>query len=163
MNLFRTLLLVVLASSASAQQATKPSKEEQLEAAAIENRLVLEFDGETFSGPAYGRLLDEGARAQFFLIGEEHGIAENPMLAGQLFTDLTDHGYSKMAVEISPPVATILDDALTIGGLDALRDLYATPGGEPAFFGMKEEAEILRLFTPQCQTTCPCSGERTTR
>lgn len=143
MTLFRALLvLAVFAGYASADEAPKPTKEERLEAAATENRLVIEFDGETFSGPGYDRLVAEGEAAQFFMIGEEHGIAENPMLAGQLFTDLAGHGYSKLAIEISPPIATLLDSAAK-GGMNGIRELFGKPGGQPAFFGMTQEAEMV--------------------
>ena len=107
------------------------------------NVLALEYDGRRFSGPGWERLLIEGRRAQFFLIGEEHGIAENPLLAAQLFEALAPSGYRRMAIEISPPMAAIVDDALRDGGLDGLKALFAEPGGEPAFFGMAEEAAML--------------------
>ena len=117
--------------------------EQALTNAALEHRLILDFDGKTFSGPAWEQLVAEAADAQFFLVGEEHGIAENPKLVGQLFNELSGHGYSTLAIEISPTMAELLDAALADGGLDGLRELFAQPGGEPAFFGMQEEAEML--------------------
>jgi len=99
----------------------------KLAQSAMENRTRLHFDGKEFSGPALERLLVGARGASFFLIGEEHGIAENP----------------KLVIEISPPMARIVDQSLQNGGLDGLRDLFAKPGGEPAFFGMREEAELL--------------------
>ena len=110
---------------------------------AATNRYRLDFDGADFSGPGWQRLLSEGRKSQFFLLGEEHGIAENAKLAARLFEALTDSGYSRFLIEISPPMANIVDEALFNGGLDGLRRLYAEPGGEPAFFGMAEEAEML--------------------
>ena len=65
------------------------------------------------------------------------------MLVGQLFAALADEGYSQLAIEISPTMASLLDAALVSGGLDGLRELFAQPGGEPAFYGMREEAEML--------------------
>jgi hypothetical protein len=106
-------------------------------------RLSIDYDGKTFSGAGYERLVEEGREAHFFLVGEEHGIAENPKLLAQLFSALSDHGYRRLAIEISPPMARTLDAALQSGGLEGLRELYAMPGGEPAFFGMQEEAEML--------------------
>jgi hypothetical protein len=121
----------------------EPSREEKLTNAAIEHRLRLDFEDGVFSGPAFDRLAAAGRTAQFFLVGEEHGIAENPVLVGQLFAELAQHGYSKLAIEISPTMAWRLDTVLAEGGLDGLRTLFAEPGGEPAFFGMREEAELL--------------------
>jgi hypothetical protein len=137
------LAALLLAGIAPADEATGPSKEDKITAAAIENRSVLDFDGKTFSGPGWDRLVAEGRAAQFFLLGEEHGIAENPVLAAQLFAMLASHGYSKLAIEISPTMAGLLDDALARDGLDGLRDLFSRPGGEPAFFGMEQEARML--------------------
>lgn len=114
-----------------------------LTAAAKDNRTRLDYDDGTFAGPALDQILSRARDAQFFLIGEEHGIAENPQLAAQLFTTLVADGYEKLVIEVSPPIATILETAVDNDGIDGLRTLYATPGGEPAFFGMREEAELL--------------------
>jgi hypothetical protein len=137
------LLPLISLATAAAVAEVAPDPLAKLSEDAVQSRLVLDYDGDRFSGPAYARLLEEGLAAHFFLVGEEHGIAENPKLLAQLFSDLSDHGYRRLAIEISPPMARLLDTALLDGGLDGLRTLYATPGGEPAFFGMQEEAEML--------------------
>ena len=136
-------LMIGQLAAADTQEERTAALSEALAAAAQGNRFRLRFDGREFSGPGWERLLAEGLKAQFFLIGEEHGIAENPKLAAQLFASLSESGYSKLAIEISPPMARIVDNTLRNGGLDGLHDLYARPGGEPAFFGMAEEAELL--------------------
>lgn len=110
--------------------------------AAKANRLKLDYDGKALSGPAWDKLVAEGRAAQFFLLGEEHGIAENPKLAGQLFETLAKDGYARFVIEVSPPMAEALDMAAD-DGVEGLKALYALEGGEPAFFGMKEEAEML--------------------
>jgi hypothetical protein len=137
------LSALLVFTSAGADVAAEPGKEEKISSAATTSRQVLDFDGRTFSGPAWDRLVAEGKAAQFFLVGEEHGIAENPKLVAQLFSELSNHGYSKLAIEISPTMASLLDAALVDDGLDGLRELFSEPGGEPAFFGMAEEAEML--------------------
>jgi hypothetical protein len=137
------ITMLVMTSVICAAEAAELTREEKITAAAIKHRLKLDFDGNTFSGPAWDRLVAEGMAAQFFLIGEEHGIAENPELIAQLFSKLSTHGYSKLAIEISPTMAWLVDSTLAEGGLDGLRALFAQPGGEPAFFGMTEEAEML--------------------
>jgi hypothetical protein len=130
------------AAPAQAQQAppAQPELSDRIAARARENRHRLDYDGARFSGPAWDVLLNEGRQAQFFCIGEEHGIAENPKLAGQLFRELTESGYSKACVEISPPMAAELDRAAR-DGVDGLRALFADPRANVAFFGMREEAE----------------------
>ena len=142
-----TLLIATLLTAhfafAQDQRNEEPTLAEEIAGVAKEYRHRLQFDGQTFSGPGWDRLVEEGIAAQFFLIGEEHGIAENPKLVAQLFTALKNTGYSKLAIEISPAMAKTLDTAILNGGLEGLRSLFGQPGGEPAFFGMAEEAEML--------------------
>jgi hypothetical protein len=150
MRMHRRALLgalgIAVGASAAAQgqetppAAPQPSSQERITARAIENRHRLAFDGARFSGPAYDMMLEEGRASQFFCIGEEHGIAENPKLAAQLFGALAGAGYSKACVEISAPMAGELDRAAR-GGVDGLRTMFADPRANVAFFGMREEAE----------------------
>jgi hypothetical protein len=136
---------LLVANIALADQPEAPSVEDRITTAATEHRLRLDFGNGLFFGPAWDRLLAEGRNAQFFLVGEEHGIAENPLLVAQLFTALSEHGYEKLAIEVSPTMAWILDQALEQDGLNGLRELFSRPGGEPAFFGMAQEAEMLAI------------------
>src|SRR4051794_18206160 len=75
---------------------TPPSLVERVHATALQNRQKLNFDGAHFSGPAWDALLEAGRASHFFLIGEEHGIAENPKLAAQLFGALRPSGYERV-------------------------------------------------------------------
>ena len=86
--------------------------DDKLAQAIASSAMPLLFDGKRFSGAGYDWLRHRGSEAQAFLLGEEHGIAENPKLAAQLFTDLTPRGYRHVAVEISPPMAVAVDRAL---------------------------------------------------
>lgn len=121
---------------------SKPGPVSELAAAAVANRMPLDFDGKRFSGPGYNWLLKRGAEAQAFLVGEEHGIAENPELAAQLFAALVPHGYRHVAVEVSPPMADALDAALRNDGA-AFELLLTTAESRVPFFGMREEAQWL--------------------
>lgn len=118
-------------------------RRQRLAEAAAANRQRLDFDGSRFSGPAWETLVARGREAQFFMLGEEHGIAENARLAAQLFTALAPSGYSKVAIEISAPMAAELDRALSRGGAEALNRMLTDPASRVAFFGMREEAEWL--------------------
>jgi len=154
----RVVLLIaalLTAGVAFADESNEKTIEHRLSAAAIEHRLRLDFDGEAFTGPAWERLVAEGTAARFFLVGEEHGIAENPVLVAQLFSELANQGYSKLAIEISPTMAWLLDAALEDDGLDGLRDLFSQPGGEPAFFGMAEEAQMLATVRAAIHADAP--------
>ncbi|WP_395644908.1 hypothetical protein [Terricaulis sp.] len=130
------------AGPAQAQQAPPPPLADRITARASEHRHRLAYDGERFSGPAWDLLVSEGRASRHFCIGEEHGIAENPKLAARLFAALAPSGYNHACVEISPPMAAELDRAAR-GGVEGLRTLFADPGANVAFFGMREEAEWL--------------------
>jgi hypothetical protein len=130
------------AAQAQAPAATPPLAD-RLAARAREARLRLDYRDGTFAGPGWERLLAVGRDSHFFMLGEEHGIAENPKLAAALFRELVPSGYSRLGIEISPPMASELDRALQTGGMAGLRRFLAEPANAVAFFGMREEAELL--------------------
>jgi len=123
--------------------APTPSIQERLVALAQANRHALAYDGRQFSGPGWDLLVAEGAKAKFFMLGEEHGLAENAALAGQLVETLAPLGYNRMAVEVSPPMAQEMGAALDRGGLDGLKRYYNTNQTFVAFYTMAEEAMML--------------------
>ncbi len=136
--------LVGASSRAQGIKATiNHSPTERLAIALGQARTPIEFDGLSFSGQGYDWLLSRGSTADAFLLGEEHGIAENPKLAAQLFKALVPYGYSHVAVEISSPMASALNQALLRGGPTALRQMLTSPESRVAFFGLREEAEWL--------------------
>ena len=134
--------------------AATPSLVERNNAAALQNRERLLFDGGHFSGPAWDSLVEAGRASQFFLIGEEHGIAENPKLAAQIFASLRPAGYEHVCVEISPPMAGELDRAAR-GGVDGIRAMFADRRANVAFFGMREEAEWIAA----ARAAAPAGGQ----
>lgn len=131
-----------LAGAVQAQAPAAPSPEQRVRTAARDARQRLGFDGARFSGPAYDWLVAQGRDALFFALGEEHGIAENPKLAAQLFRDLVPAGYRHVGIEISAPMAREID-RVAQQGQAALNRFLTTPGSQVAFFGMREEAEWL--------------------
>jgi len=136
------LMLCVLWSSAIAQEEPE-TRQQAISLAAEEHSYQLSHEDSAFFGPGWDHLLEEGRKVRFFSIGEEHGIAENAELAAALFSELARHGYSKFVIEVSPYMAERMDDSLSSGGIEGLKNLFREPGGEPAFFGMKEEAQML--------------------
>jgi len=147
----RTLLagigLSAVAAGTTAVAQTPPAKPkpplgERLMAEAEKHRWPVSFDGGTASGPGFERLVSEGEAARFFLVGEEHGLAQVPALVGSLLTALKPAGYSRLGVEVSPPGARALDQAAR-GGVEGLRRFYAESPPGPAFYTMREEAEML--------------------
>ncbi|MDO9487299.1 MAG: hypothetical protein Q7J32_02915 [Sphingomonadaceae bacterium] len=109
---------------------------------ARQNRLPVEYAGGRFSGAGWDRLVAEGRAAHFFLIGEEHGVAEVPKLVGQLAAALKPAGYERLAIEVSPPIADLLEAAATEGYAGIERFMRANPPGV-AFYSMREEARLI--------------------
>jgi hypothetical protein len=142
------VLLLSSASGASAQdaprQASGPGLEERLARAAAENRYAVTLRDGTFSGAGWDLLLEEGRSSRFFLVGEEHGVAEVPVLVRELFRALQPAGYDRLAIEVSAPLATALDElARGPDGLDRLTAFFRENPPGVAFFTMREEAELL--------------------
>ena len=131
------------ATPSPAPAAPAPSVQDRLTARAQESRHALAFDGQRFSGPGWDFLVAEGKKAKFFMLGEEHGLAENAHLSAQLVETLAPLGYNRMVVEISPPMAQEMGAALDRGGLDGLQRYYAQNQTGVAFYTMAEEAHFL--------------------
>jgi hypothetical protein len=123
--------------------AAAPSRTQRIAAAAAQHKQRLDFANGAFAGPAWDYLLARGREAQVFMLGEEHGIAENPKLAAALFRALVPAGYARVAVEISDAMAAEVDRALTAGGFAGLRRMIEDETSRVAFFGLREEAEWL--------------------
>lgn len=69
----------------------------------------LTLDDGALSGPGRDFLLRAAGQSQFFLVGEEHGIAENPLVAAALLRELKSYRY--FAAEIGSLTATRLESA----------------------------------------------------
>ena len=83
-----------------------------------------------FSGRGLGLSASRAGReAHFFLLGEQHGIAENPQLRRRLVPGAGRlPAMPSVAVEISPPMAAEIDRALSRGRLGrACARLFADP------------------------------------
>ena len=52
-------------------------------------------------GPGWELLLQEGRQADFFMLGEAHGVGTIPMLTRHL-TRLVPAGYGRLVIEVSP-------------------------------------------------------------
>lgn len=97
------------------------------------------------SGAGAELLMAAGRDAQFFLIGEEHGVAEIPLVAAGLFRELAPHGYRHLAIETGDVLAAelnrrILADTTGAALLAFQRDYF--PGAP--FYRWREDAALLR-------------------
>ncbi|HWM90085.1 MAG TPA: hypothetical protein VN493_04905 [Thermoanaerobaculia bacterium] len=130
------------ASAQAPAPAPAPSFEERLAARAAENRHAVSFRNGAFSGPGWDLLVREGQASRFFLVGEEHGVAEIPVVVRELFRALQPAGYRHLAIEISPSMAEVLD-GLAREGLPKVASFFQENPPGVAFFTLREEAELL--------------------
>ncbi|MFN7949897.1 MAG: hypothetical protein U0Z53_31400 [Blastocatellia bacterium] len=94
------------------------------------------------AGRGWDWLVQEARAARFTLLGEEHGVAETARFSAALFHALRGSGYSRMAVELSPPIAEDLEAAAQRNGLKGIVELLTNPGAF-TFYNLREEAQFL--------------------
>ena len=147
-SLFATLAGASLAAAAPAVAQTpapapaapKPTWLDRLKGGFRDGRMPVAIDlNGGVSGAGWDWLLAEGAKASFFAFGEEHGLAQVPVLVRELATALKP---DRLVLEISPPIAEDLDQAAR-GGMAGLTAYYRDQPPGPAFYTMAEEARML--------------------
>ncbi|WGM38183.1 hypothetical protein [Caulobacter sp. NIBR1757] len=141
-SLFATLAGAGLAAAtpAMAQEPPKTTWLDRLKTGFKDGRLPVAIDlNGGVSGAGWDWLLAEGAKASFFAFGEEHGMAQVPVLVRELAIALKP---DRLVLEISPPIAQDIDQAAR-GGVEGLKAYYrANPPG-PAFYTMADETRML--------------------
>ena len=105
------------------------------------NRLPLTL-GDTPAGRGWDWLVREARAARFTLIGEEHGVAETAQFSTAMFNALRGSGYSRLAFELSPAMAEIVEAAGRRDGLKGIVDVLTNPGAF-TFYNLREEAQFL--------------------
>jgi hypothetical protein len=109
------------------------------------------MDKGSIQGPGVDFLVQQGKESQFFLIGEDHGIAELPLVTGALFQRLWEFGYEHLAVETGPLTAAILEgSARKSKPEEAFAALNKAHPFSLPFFNWKQEAELLEKVVPSC-------------
>ena len=129
------LLLLLSLAQASPQQT-------QLLQALQANRLSLTMTDGRPSGPGWDWLVQQARTARFTLIGEEHGVQETAQLAAALYGALRRSGYSRFAIELSPPIAQDIEAAARGNGFQGIVEFLSAPGTF-TFYNMREEAQFL--------------------
>jgi hypothetical protein len=151
-----TIARAAWAQAPAAPATPTPTFAENLAAKAAQNRYPVVLKDGALSGRGWEMLLEEGRKSRFFLVGEEHGIAEVPLVVRALFRALQPAGYGHLALEISPPMARALDE--TVRGEDGVGKLAkffaANPPGV-AFYTLQEEAGMLAAVRAAAQGTTP--------
>jgi hypothetical protein len=132
------LPLCLIAMAATSAQAPPARLLEALQA----NRLSLTMTDGRPAGPGWDWLVGQAKNARFTLIGEEHGVAETAQLAAALFTALRGSGYSRFAIELSPPIAQDVEAAARRNGQAGIESFLSQPNLF-TFYNLHEEARFL--------------------
>jgi len=140
-----SLFIVLLVPSAVSSQVEGMSASELFSKILRENVYEVTFDGNVASGPGIEWLVAEGAAAQYFLIGERHGLAEIPRISSSIYRGLAKVGYDHAALEFGPYAGQAVEAALAEGSLAELERYLTDPVsfGSVAFLDWVEEAEMV--------------------
>lgn len=109
-----------------------------------ENSLPVIYKDGKLSGVGADFLFREAEKAQFFLIGEEHGIAENPLFAAAILQELNRFGYKYFASEIGKLTMTRLEkSAQNKPANEVLADFNRRYPFSLPFYNWKEEGVLM--------------------
>ncbi len=111
----------------------------------------LTFENGTLSGKGADFLEQAAQSSPFFLIGEDHGIAEIPLFTAALLHTIRQHGYQYFATETGPITANFLQQAASKPNWqEAYAEFLTSYPWSIPFYSLKEECTILdALFEQQ--------------
>jgi hypothetical protein len=111
----------------------------------VKSRSQLTVSGSQLGGPASDVLGPAIKDAQFVLVGEDHGIAQIPLIIGGICDELMPVGFHTMAVETGPLAADNLQQWLRgPGGKKQLAEFDTKYPANIAFYNWSEEFELLQ-------------------
>lgn len=122
---------------------------ESLLPALIEHsRSFASIEGGRLRGPAADLLAALGARAEFVMIGEQHGSQGIADFATAYWADLAAAGFRYAALEADPWAVAALERELRAGGLDGWSRFLAARGGAAAipFYSWASEARWVQAI-----------------
>jgi hypothetical protein len=141
----RGSMLSALLLAAAFGPAPAPAQETLQDLLRANRQVMTVGEDGRLNGAGADLLLAAGREAQFFLIGEEHGVAEIPLVAGALFLELVPYGYRHLAIETGDGLAEALNRALVEdpeGG--AYRAFLERHWPGAPFYSWRQDAELLR-------------------
>ncbi len=116
---------------------------EQFMALLRQHAMPITLANNTLSGPGADYLISEADKAQFCLVGEEHGMQESPLFAAAYLKALQPKGYRYFATEIGGITADHLaEEARKTSTDQALGDFNATYPFSLPFYNWKEEGRL---------------------
>ena len=138
-------ILTLLASQAAAPAAPAkppaPPAPSAMEAIAAVQLPITESAPGVYSGAGWDQLIADGAKAQFFLIGEQHGAADIVNFAAAVQGTLASHGYTHVAMEVGPWSADFAEELIRAGD-GRLADYLRKPGNGVSIPFLFEQEEI---------------------
>jgi hypothetical protein len=95
----------------------------------LQHKIPISRSGpESYSGPGWDRLIADGRRAQFFMIGEQHGVRDIALFVKAAHHELArTGGYTHSAMEVGP-YSTVFAENLIRQGPGRLAAYIAQPG-----------------------------------
>ena len=109
------------------------------------NHHLLRLNRDSLEGNGGVILYEALKNSQFFMIGEEHGIAEVPQLVYALFKEAKKYGYHHVAIETDPFAASLLEEKASYeNAAQILEDYHKNHPLEIPFFSLIEESEFLQ-------------------
>ncbi|HUQ20822.1 MAG TPA: hypothetical protein VM099_14490 [Gemmatimonadaceae bacterium] len=138
-------LLSTTRSAAQGAPAQQPQAQRAPQTRLLEalqrNRLPITM-GDSPSGPGWDFLVREARGSRFTLIGEEHGVAETARFSSALFKALRPAGYSRVAIELSPPIAFDIETAARRNGVDGILKFFSNPDTWSPMY-LRDEARFI--------------------
>ncbi|MCE9522023.1 MAG: hypothetical protein K8S25_06265 [Alphaproteobacteria bacterium] len=122
-------VLISMAFACLAACAAEPTPEElrqKFQETVVESRLALVMKDDRLSGPGAEFLKARAVGSQFFMVGEEHGVATIADTVRALFADLSPIGYRHFAIEVDPWMTAKMEGLLRSGGTKALTRFLTT-------------------------------------
>ena len=109
----------------------------------VQNRRMMKLENGWLAGEGAQFLVDQAGSSQFFLIGEDHGFADLPILTAALFSAINPLGYRNFATETGTLTAAYVEKlARQPQAEKAFAGFNAQyPFGIP-FYNWKEEARM---------------------
>lgn len=139
----RTLRCLVVAGVV-AGPSVLPAQDTTLTRLLIANRHPMRLVGGRLEERGGRMLIEAGKASRYFLVGEEHGVAQTPQIVQALLSELRPEGYDTFAIEVSPLQAVRLDSVERLPNVRAAIDtLLTTWYTSIPFYSLGEERELL--------------------
>ena len=140
--MFTFLSTIALAIAAQAPSGPAPAPQPSArEALAAQMLPIEEAVPGRYSGAGWDRLVADGAASQFFMIGEQHGVADIVKFAAAVHRALAAHGYTHAAYEVGP-WSTDFAEALIRSGDGKLAAYLRQPGKDLSLPFLFEQEEV---------------------